>query len=350
MRLKNKAFLLMTSAAFLISGAAEAKLKLHNPFHHKHKKGEVEMDAPATAEPVTAPVITPTASSDAMTLYDDVGYAVAGGGDGVSARHATLPVPSYVEITNLDTGKTILAVVNSSGAGGALISLSPQAMMLLGGAGGRMPVRVRRVNPPEQEKGALLAGNKAGDRLDTPPMLLTGLKRKLGELPTASVPQASVPPAKRAASAPAPAPKPAWKRAPVAPTPPRVAPEPSMETNTNDRFIVEDGSHPAYAAHTAAHKPVSKWSKPAPKIDDAAPVAPQPAPAAPSGGFYLQVVSLSNQVSAEAAAHKLGSRASVVQAGAYWRVRVGPYATEAAAQAALGGVSAKGYQGVRITH
>jgi rare lipoprotein A len=41
---------------------------------------------------------------------DQVGYAYSGeaGGTAISAAHRTLPVPSYVEVTSLETGKTIL--------------------------------------------------------------------------------------------------------------------------------------------------------------------------------------------------------------------------------------------------
>lgn len=62
--------------------------------------------------------------------YDDAGYASWYGAElagrktangemfnpnGVSAAHRTLPLPSYVEVTNLDNGKTILVRVNDRG-------------------------------------------------------------------------------------------------------------------------------------------------------------------------------------------------------------------------------------------
>ncbi|MGN6690639.1 MAG: septal ring lytic transglycosylase RlpA family protein, partial [Sphingopyxis sp.] len=72
--------------------------------------------------------------------YDDVGYAswygeeLAGkptangeifNPDGISAAHRTLPLPSYVEVTALDTGRTILVRVNDRGpmVGDRLIDL-----------------------------------------------------------------------------------------------------------------------------------------------------------------------------------------------------------------------------------
>ena len=40
--------------------------------------------------------------------YDAVGHVSVGEGAGVTAAHHTLPLPSYVEVTALDTGKTVL--------------------------------------------------------------------------------------------------------------------------------------------------------------------------------------------------------------------------------------------------
>ena len=65
-----------------------------------------------------------------QTDYDEVGYAswygselagrpTANGeafvAEGVSAAHRTLPLPSYVEVTRLDTGRTILVRINDRG-------------------------------------------------------------------------------------------------------------------------------------------------------------------------------------------------------------------------------------------
>ncbi len=84
--------------------------------------------------------------------YDQVGYGVqdAAGSAGVSASHRTLPLPSYVEVTSLDTGKTILVRVERRGpmSGNALIALSPDAQAQLGEPADNA-VRVRRVNPVE---------------------------------------------------------------------------------------------------------------------------------------------------------------------------------------------------------
>jgi rare lipoprotein A len=70
-------------------------------------------------------------------------------------------MPSYVEITALDTGRTILVRINDRGpmTNDRLIDLSEGAARQLGIVDkGTTGVRVRRVNPPENEKSALRAG------------------------------------------------------------------------------------------------------------------------------------------------------------------------------------------------
>ena len=69
----------------------------------------------------------------------------------VTAAHTTLPLPSYVEVTSLDTGRTILVRVNDRGpfARGRVIDLSRGAAKQLGArAAGTRAVRVRVVTRP----------------------------------------------------------------------------------------------------------------------------------------------------------------------------------------------------------
>ena len=51
--------------------------------------------------------------------FDQVGYAGVGvgvgGGTGISIAHRTLPMPSYAEVTSLDSGRTILVRVTRRG-------------------------------------------------------------------------------------------------------------------------------------------------------------------------------------------------------------------------------------------
>ena len=113
--------------------------------------------------------------------YDAVGYASWYGSESgnrtargekfrpkwISAAHPTLPLPSYVEVTNLDNGLTALVRVNDRGpfARGRIIDLSRGAANLLDmKASGHAPVRVRIANPAEKDRERLRKGKRARAR------------------------------------------------------------------------------------------------------------------------------------------------------------------------------------------
>ncbi len=224
-----------------------------------------------------------------QTDYDEVGYASWYGSElagrptangeafapeGVTAAHRTLPLPSYVEVTRLDTGRTILVRINDRGPadGNRLIDLSAGAAEQLGITDiGMVQVRVRRTNPVDSERLALRQARAVPARLDTPDSLLEILRERAGRLP-----------------------RPAAYRPPA----PRPAP----------------GSPPAVASA--------------------------------DGRFIVQVGAYSNRARAEEVARRTG--ASVVQAGAVYRVRYAPVATEAEARAAIARASAAGQPGAVI--
>lgn len=121
---------------------------------------------------------TYTPAADAA--YDRVGYATWYGPesgnqtangekfrpDGITAAHTTLPLPSYVEVTALDTGRRIVVRVNDRGpfAGGRIIDLSRGAAEQLGvKAQGVAPVRVRVIEPSEKDRERLREGKPARD-------------------------------------------------------------------------------------------------------------------------------------------------------------------------------------------
>jgi rare lipoprotein A len=129
--------------------------------------------------------------------YDRIGYAswyghesgsmTANGEryrvDGVSAAHTTLPLPSYVEVTSLASGRTILVRVNDRGpfAAGRIIDLSHGAAALLGiERSGVAPVRVRRVSPGEADRARLRAGRPALNRPTVPEATLAVWRTRLG--------------------------------------------------------------------------------------------------------------------------------------------------------------------------
>ena len=97
----------------------------------------------------------------------------------VSAAHTTLPLPSMVEVTNLDNGRRMTLRVNDRGpfVGGRIIDLSRAAAQELGyDRAGTAHVRVRYVGP------APLAGPAAGVRYaradPLPPRAVSRLARR----------------------------------------------------------------------------------------------------------------------------------------------------------------------------
>lgn len=107
----------------------------------------------------------------------------------VTAAHTTLPLPSYVEVTALETGRTILVRINDRGpfAGrGRIIDLSRGAAEQLGiRAIGHAPVRVRVVEPPEKDRKKLREGKEAPVRPTVDGATLANLRAQLAaQLPS----------------------------------------------------------------------------------------------------------------------------------------------------------------------
>lgn len=101
----------------------------------------------------------------------------------ITAAHVTLPLPSYVEVTALDTGRTILVRVNDRGpfsGRGRIIDLSRGAADALGvRAQGHVPVRVRVVEPPERDRARLRKGKPADERPVLSPAARANLRAQL---------------------------------------------------------------------------------------------------------------------------------------------------------------------------
>ncbi|WP_294189313.1 septal ring lytic transglycosylase RlpA family protein [uncultured Sphingomonas sp.] len=90
----------------------------------------------------------------------------------VSGAHTTLPLPSYVEVTALTTGRTILVRVNDRGpfSSTRVIDLSRGAARVLGvEQAGRVAVHVRLVDPPERDRARLRRGKPAVARRNASP-------------------------------------------------------------------------------------------------------------------------------------------------------------------------------------
>lgn len=244
--------------------------------------------------------------------YDEVGFASWYGDEragqptangerfnpeAVSAAHRTLPMPSYVEVTALDSGRTILVRINDRGpfTGNRLIDLSAAAARQLGLVeGGVGPVRVRRVNPPADERAALRAGGAAAERLPPSPALLAALRSKLGVT-------APPPPV----------------RALVQAVPPAEPPRPVAE-------------------------PIAQ----APRAAIAETTAPPAPPVAAAGRLAVQIGAFSSRARADAVAAAASGR--VEPAGALFRVRIGPFPDADAANQALRDARARGYPDARV--
>jgi rare lipoprotein A len=247
--------------------------------------------------------------------YDEVGFVAAdgAGGAGISGAHHTLPLPSYVEVTSLETGRTALVRLERRGpmTGHELAALSPGALAQLEIAPGA-PVRVRRVNPPEDQRALLRAGQQAPLRMDTPMPLVEVLRRKLPGIILASPAQVA------------------------APTPARVAPEP--------RPTATPAPAPVQAVRNPSIPPAL------PPLDRVGGASSLPVAASRSGavegGFIVQAAAFSTAGRAARVANVLGGEVS--RSGQYYRVRTGPFATRGEAEASLAKVRAAGYRDARI--
>jgi rare lipoprotein A len=206
----------------------------------------------------------------------------------VSAAHTTLPLPSYVEVTRLDTGQRILVRVNDRGpyARDRILDLSQEAARQIGiDRAGRAMVRVRRVTPSRHDAERLRRGY---------PVELSRVT------PTA--------------------------------TPPRVG-------------------HVAPAQAPLVQRPAARPMSPSlsaplwpPRPAPAAPMAvPQPAP------NRIVVATPADPDAADALATSLASEGAHVEAtGGGYRVVTEPYPDAASLSAALARLRLRGYQGAAV--
>lgn len=248
--------------------------------------------------------------------YDEVGRVTLDAGtQGITLAHQTLPFPSYVEVTSLETGKTILARVERRGpmTASRIAALSPAAASLLE-ATEATPVRIRRVNALEPDRAALRQGQSASPRMDTPMSLVAVLKRKLEAAP-APTPVPAAP--QRVAVAPSSAAPTAPSRPPAAGAVPELAPLPAARATQ--------------APATAARQPAAVAA---------------PAQVADTPQLVVQAAAFSTDARANRAATVLGG--FVERSGRFYRVRTGPFANRGEAEASLAKVRAAGYSDARI--
>ncbi len=218
-----------------------------------------------------------------------------------------------------------------------LIDLSLGAAQQLGISGqGVAGVRVRKVNPPEQERAALRSGRSVPERIETPESLLRVLRMKLAQVAS---------PAVSAASAVSAAPVRAAVSHPVS------SPQAQPNAEPNGRFIREGYAAPQVAAPPRA--PAPRHAAPPTKDDrfvregESSAPARAVSPAVPHG-YVVQLASFSSRSRAEALAKKLGASVGAGDGGQVYRVRYGPYASEAEAQQGLATARQRGYSQARI--
>ncbi len=322
-----------------------------------------------------------TYTPEDISNYDDVGYASWYGAEfegkptangeifkarASSAAHKTLPLPSYVEVTSLDTGKTILVRINDRGpfANDRLIDLSEAAARELGftqqGVSG---VRVRKVNPPEQERAMLRSGQLAPSRLDTPESLLRILREKIAKLPkpdglsrlaannvpTTPASPSAAPPATNSANG-------RFIREQVAGAPRTVAPQrdaqqeaaaPVASNRTGGRFVREQAAGrpaPQYDPAPQNNAPAAPQSRDGRFVREQAGKQNSAQQSAGSGILYsVQLGSFGNRASADALARQSGARTFASADGRLYRVRYGPYRSEAEAEQARYAFAQRGY-------
>ncbi|KKC27485.1 septal ring lytic transglycosylase RlpA family protein [Sphingomonas sp. SRS2] len=125
--------------------------------------------------------------------------------DRFGAAHKTLPLPSYVEVTAIDSGRTIVVRINDRGpfVANRIIDLSRRSAQLLGvERSGVSRVRVRRVYPADADRLALRSGRAASERPYATNSDLALLRQRLAARPSdpvapprvaAAVPVAAVP-------------------------------------------------------------------------------------------------------------------------------------------------------------
>lgn len=279
--------------------------------------------------PPAPPPGTPSGSSErAETAYDTVGRVALAEGEGMRVTAATgLPADSVVEVTALDTGKTIVALATDAAPpAGRAAALTTSAAGALGVADGGL-VRIRRTVASAPELVALRAGQTAEPRADAPQALLVGLRRRAGPVavpaPAPMSTPMAIPPARPGTTYAAP--NPTWP-VPTPASPPRTQPTPVERPRPQPTAVV-------------------KTERPRPAATPAAPRRAAPEPVGQKPRFYVQVAALSDPGRAQVLAYSLGGR---VEGARPWRVRMGPYVTREAAESGRAVALRRGHRDARI--
>lgn len=150
----------------------------------------------------------------------------------LTAAHPTLPLPSYVKVTNLDNGNEVVVRVNDRGpfVGTRIIDLSKRTAEVLDFKGkGKAQVRVQYIGPaPLNDNGAhLVAMNKELERGTPMRKMIAAADRRKGRAPAETVMVAEAAPRKKTAAPPPVQAETVVYQAPVA----EAAPPPATEVS-----------------------------------------------------------------------------------------------------------------------
>jgi rare lipoprotein A len=259
----------------------------------------------------------------------------------LSAAHKTLPLPSVVQVTNLQNGRSVRLRVNDRGpfVDGRIIDLSRRASQLLGfETAGTAQVRVRILKEESIEVA------EAAIRGGTGRVLVAQAPQAAPREP-APAPRIEPRPITRIASAG----PPSLRAAEVIGAPQAAGRQPEPAPASRPVMAANRGYWPALIAPAHAetvHASIAPAPPPAQK--------PMPAPTRYSGRIFVQagtfaVAENAQRVRARIAA--LGSVAIVRSAAngpGLYQVRLGPVASEAAAARLLRQVVDSGYPGARV--
>jgi rare lipoprotein A len=256
--------------------------------------------------------------------------------DRLSAAHPTLPLPVYAQVTNLANGRTIVVRINDRGpyARDRVIDLSRRSAELLGfRANGTTDVRVRYLRrAPLNGDDSYEQRFAASQRWARTQFAANVPARKTSAITLANAPVEDTLPAENPENVALP-----WKAA--------APPEATVP--------IEQSPDTAQVGWQASQRWASAAAGSAP-VDRPVGLASPARGRTQSQGILVQAGSFKTKDNADKATTVLGAIAPVdvapVEIGGeiYFRVRVGPFIDENAAQSALSQVTKAGYQGARI--
>jgi rare lipoprotein A len=308
------------------------------------------------------PAYDPTYDKEGMASWYGPGFHGKSTANGetfdthdLTAAHPTLPMPSLVRVTNLENGKMIVVRINDRGpfARNRIIDLSKASAQRLG-IKGLAKVRVQYL---VDESNQYIAAVKEGRNID-----MVAYNDQLESKKSASLLAATAPSdstfiieennnTSRYDSA-------VNDAAPVMSVSGSDLQQPSSKKLSHNIFVREafagDERQPAVDQPMTVAEEISKvpskrggevvLRSPSMKRDEPMyaekPVVKQVAPVM-GGGFYIQVGSFSQKINADAMKNKIAGFGPVdvgsaeISGHSWWRVRSGPFATEADADIAL---------------